>query len=156
MKIQLLAFILLLSNAALAQEHEHDHHRHHIGIGVGGSSLLSEYDLALGTHLHYLYRIRPHSPLSVGLGFESVWDEHTHNTITALLNYRILPRLSVNIGPGYSFAKEEDETHKALSGHLEVLYEFTVGEFHIGPMLGFGFEKEESHASLGLHLGLGF
>ncbi|MGQ7868267.1 hypothetical protein [Sunxiuqinia sp. sy24] len=156
MKFRLLAFVLLISNLVFAQEHDHEHHRHHLGVGVGGASLLAENEQALGTHLHYLYRVAPHSRLSVGLGLESVWGEHTHNTITALLNYNILPRLSVNVGPGYSFAEEEGESHKALSGHLELLYEFSIGEFHLGPMLGFGFEKDESHASLGIHLGFGF
>jgi len=164
MKLPLLAFFLLLFSFSFAQNHDHDHdhehshdsHRHHLGLGLGAGSLFAEEEYAPVVHLHYLYRLAPKSPVSVGLGFESIIDDHKHNTFLALVNYEIQPRLSINAGPGITFAEEDGESHTAMSGHVELIYEFTVGEFHLGPMLGFGFDNEESHASLGIHIGLGF
>ncbi|KOH44748.1 hypothetical protein [Sunxiuqinia dokdonensis] len=164
MKLPLLALFLLLFSFSFAQDHDHDHdhdhshdlHRHHLGLGLGAGSLFAEKEYAPVVHLHYLYRLTQHSPVSIGLGFESILDEHTHNTVSALLNYEILPRLSIVGGPGITLADEDGESHTSMSGHVEMIYEFTVGSFHLGPMLGFGFDKEESHASLGIHIGLGF
>lgn len=164
MRLRLLALFLLLFNFAVAQDHDHSHdhnhnldsHRHHLGLGLGAASLFAENEIAPVVHLHYLYRVAPLSPVSIGLGFESILDDHTHNTISALINYELIPRLSIVGGPGITFAKEDGESHTAMSGHAEMIYEFTVGEFHLGPMIGFGFDKEESHASLGVHIGLGF
>jgi hypothetical protein len=162
MKIRLLVLLVLLVQLTFAQDHHHNHdhdhdsHRNHIGLGLGAASLFAENNYAPVVHLHYLYRVAPHSPVSVGLGFESILDDHTHNTLSALVNYELLPRLSIVGGPGITFAEEEEESHRSMSGHVEMIYEFSVGEFHLGPMLGFGFDKEESHASLGIHIGFGF
>jgi len=107
-------------------------------------------------HLHYLRKTTVHSDWSVGLGYESILGEHAHQTITALVNYELVPRFTINAGPGISFGTEDGHSHVGLSGHVELLYEFTIGGFHLGPMAGFGFDKDDSHASLGLHFGFGF
>ncbi|WP_423130318.1 hypothetical protein [Gaoshiqia sp. Z1-71] len=160
MKLILLIILLAFTRFIYAQDVDrpgaHDHHRHHIGLGAGATSIFNENNLVPGIHLHYYYRLTEHSPVSVGLGYESILDDHTHNTLTSLINYEFMEGFSLSAGPGLTFAKEEGKTHTSLSGHLELLYEFRLGEFHLGPMIGLGIDREDSHASVGIHFGFGF
>ena len=156
--IFLLLFIGLLSFANClpdeTNDHNHGHRRHHIGAGINAVSFGSENNLATGVHIHYSWQLSRHSPFSLGIGYEAILDEHTHNTATVLLGYEI-GHINISAGPGFTFAKEDGDSHRSLSGHLELMYEFTVGNFHLGPMAGFGFDGEESHISAGIHMGFG-
>ncbi|MCW0484772.1 hypothetical protein [Gaoshiqia sediminis] len=157
MKITILTVLLFFGQLVYAQDHpeNHDHHRNHVGFGLGATSIFAENNLAPGLHVHYSYRLSDHSPFSLGVGYEAILDKHTHSTVTGLLGYE-LGRILISAGPGVTFGKEDGETHRSLSGHLELAYEFSVGDFHLGPMAGFGFDREESHASVGVHVGFGF
>ena len=147
---------LILSGVVMAQEHEHehDHHRNEIGIGNSPVYFVKEEILAYGLHMHYIYNI-PESKFGVGLGYERIFDEHRHNTIGLVGNFRPVDRVSLSLSPGLSFeGSASSEAHFAL--HFETAYEFEVKNFHLGPVFEVAYDKEDVHISLGVHVGIGF
>lgn len=156
MKYLTFIFLLFSSIAIFAQHHDHDHHLNHLGIGTGITSFISEDHSALGYHIHYMRRFNDHSPLSLGLGYEGIAGDHPHHSISALIGYSPFEGLSIKVGPGLTFVDEDGHNESSLSGHLELMYEFELGDFHLGPMIGYGNDGDESHATIGVHVGLGF
>lgn len=151
-----LLLFLIISNIVMAQEHEHehDHHRHEIGLGNSPVYFVNEKTLAYGLHLHYIYNI-PHSKLGMGLGYERIFDEHQHNTIGVVGNYRPIENLSFSFSPGITF-EENSLSHSMFALHFETAYEFELKNMHLGPVFEVAYDREDVHISLGMHIGIGF
>lgn len=151
---------LIFQGSAQHDYHEHNHndaHKNHLGIGGAGAYLPNEDVLAPGFHLHYIRQFGHEKQWGLGAGFETILDDHTHRGLNFLVNYRPIPFLSLNAGPGVVFAKHEGETTEVQPAfHTELVLEFDVFGVHAGPMIGFGIDPEETHFSAGIHIGLGF
>ena len=115
---------------------------------------LNEKEFAYGLHVHYMYNFED-TWFSAGVGYERIFDEHGHNTVGVLGNFMPFDGFNITLMPGIGFEDHErSDVYFAL--HLEMLYEFGIGDFHIGPTVGFGYEPEDIHLGAGIHLGYGF
>ena len=158
-KFLVIVFLILvnLGIAAQAQDHDHDdhdhEHLHEIGVSAAPIYFAKAGELSFATHLHYTYTI-PGTKFGLGVGYEHIFDEHKHNFVGAEFSYRIIHPLSISLSPGIVFEGEHpDEKDFAL--HLETVYEFEFGAFHIGPAFEMARHSEDYHFSLGVHIGLG-
>lgn len=158
-------FILILQNGLLAQQHEHDHNHHHghhhhehpsneIGAGNYISYLVGENEFAYGLHVHYLRSLKE-SRFGAGIGYEHIFDEHSHRFLGLIGTYRPLESLIFSLAPGMLFANLEEQTTR-FALHAEVIYEIEISNFHLGPALEFATSFEEIHLGIGLHLALAF
>ena len=136
--------------------HHHGHGRWELGVALGGVYLLNEDEFALGMHFHVLRRLDGLQRLNIGLGFETVFDEHTHFNSSIVFKYDIWKGLSGLVSPGVLLLKHDNSWERHFSTHFEILYEFQVGHFHIGPVLEYSYAKNDNHVMLGLHLGYSF
>lgn len=139
-----------------SHNHEFDPHKYHIGIGLGGAHIFSENVQAPAFHLHFLRQLGHQNQWGLGIGYEAIADEHWHNGLNLLLNYRPLRFLSLLAGPGLVIGKHDGKTEVLPAFHTEAVFEFNAGGLHIGPMIGYGLDKEDSHITVGVHVGFGF
>lgn len=149
--------LILVSLTIFGQEtdNEHNHeesHKNHIGTGAALAFLTSENSFAPGIHLHYIRQFGKEYRWGTGIGYEAIIDEHSHNGVTLLLNYRPIDLISLIAGPGLVFTNSETKA----TFHSEVVFEFDVCGMHAGPMIGFGIDPEETHFAAGIHIGIGF
>jgi len=156
--IFLLALMICASLGRLvAQEHGHEHdeeeHRNHIGLATGPVYIINEDAFAPGVHLHYTYLYHLGSAqFGTGLGFEAVFDEHTHYSTSLNLSYLPIHNLTFTVAPGIQFGPNSTE----FTTHFEVSYEFILGAIHLGPVLEYAYAKDDAHAMIGVHIGFGF
>ena len=158
-----LLFIGILSNNLWAQqpEHEHDHSQHQheharneIGLGNYLSYLAGEQEFAYSIHIHYL-RFFEDSRLGAGIGYEQIFDEHRHRSLTMIGAFRLTPPLVLSLGPGILFGNSENPENR-FTVHAELVYEFEIGSFHLGPALEFATTFDEYHLGAGLHIAYAF
>jgi len=159
MMIKSIFFLLFLtlSGFVMAQDHlkhEHDHHRNEFGIGNSPVYFINEKIFAYGLHMHYIYNI-PESKFGAGLGYERIFDEHQHNTIGLVANYRPVEKVSLSLSPGVAF-EENSLSNSQFAIHFETAYEFELKNMHLGPVFEVAYDKEDIHISLGVHVGIGF
>jgi hypothetical protein len=138
-----------------AHDHGHDDHKYHIGIGLAATKIVGENVLAPGFHLHFIRQLGHENRWGLGLGYEAIADEHWHNGVNLLLNYRPLKFVSLITGPGLVFSSHDGEFEALPAFHTEMVFEFNVRGLHVGPMIGYGLDKEDSHFSVGVHIGIG-
>lgn len=91
----------------------------------------------------------------MGLGYERIFDEHQHDAFNVIFHYRPANHFALNLAPGIAWLSSENKSAKPAM-HIEGLYEFEIGRFHLGPILGIETNPEDFHASLGLHIAIGF
>jgi hypothetical protein len=155
----LLVFLFYITPAQNNHNHEHhqhaDVHKYHVGVGGAATYLISESKFAPGVHVHFIRQFGHQNRWGLGLGYETIFDEHQHNGVNLLVNYHPLKHLSVNAVPGIIFTEHDGEKERKPAFHTEAVYEFNVGKLHLGPMVGFGFDEEHSHFSVGVHAGMG-
>jgi len=130
-----------------------DTHKNEIGIANSPVYLLKENEFAYSLHAHYIRGLKE-TRFGIGVGYERIFDEHNHNTIGVILSYAPLEHLALSLSPGITFA--DIDANINLGIHLEALYEFEIGIFHIGPVAEFAYAVKDYHVSLGLHFGFGF
>lgn len=165
-KLLLLSILCyVLASSAMAQDHDHDHdhihdHAHHhmkneIGVAVGAVYIFEEEIIAPGLHLHYT-RVLPGkmSAFGLGLGFETVLDEHRHYTASFMFQWRPVHAWWISAGPGITWFQEGGESYASL--HIETGYEFELGKVHLGPMIEYAYMEHDQHFMLGIHLGIPF
>jgi hypothetical protein len=152
------AITLLFIGKSVAQSsHKHAHGEHiELGVAIGAVYLMSENELAPGIHLHLLKPLHSLKRLNVGVGFETIIDDHKHFTVGVVGKYAVFNGLMVLLSPGITFVNEENSWERSFSSHLELLYEFSIGQIHIGPALGYSYSPKDQHAMLGVHLAYGF
>lgn len=167
MKIILLIGALAFSTIAVAQHKDHDHsshegHAHHwvhdhqneLGLALNPTYMISEGEFAPGLHLHYVHYLK-NTKWGAGLGYEQIYDDHSHRTAGVILAYRPIPRLVFIAAPGVTFeAAHPDELAPAI--HFESTYEFMLGPIHLGPAVEYAWDPNDQHFSIGLHFGYGF
>ena len=121
-------FILLFTPFFSFSQNQHSNdcgfactHENELAIGLG---IIPSHDFSLGFHAHYVKGIALDNKLGIGLGFETILDEHTHNMYNLMCVYRfgsnINGFLSVAYGAGILMSSEEDhddheESHDAHS-----------------------------------------
>jgi len=137
------------------EHHEHEHPKNEIGFSNNIVFNTHENEFAYGVHLHFVRTIGKSDKFGLGLGYERIFDDHKHNSTNLLFMYRPIDHLSINIAPGIVWLDSEANSIKP-SLHLETIYEWELGHFHLGPLLGIAFNTEDFHVSIGLHLALGF
>jgi hypothetical protein len=144
------AFVFIF-NTLQAQD---EHHEHNNEIGIANAIVRYKKEKATnyGLHLHYIKAIKQ-TKFGLGLGYERIFDEHKHQSITLVTQYRPIDRLSLIVAPGILFEKDEKGS---FSTHFEVSYEWELRYFHLGPVLEFAYETEDVHYSVGLHVGYDF
>lgn len=156
-------FLLLGGTTMLAQDHEHDHdHSHHphehpnneIGLGNYLSYLAGEKQVAYSLHFHYL-RYFMESSFGAGLGYEQIFDEHGHRSLTVIGTYTFDSPLILSLAPGILFENPENPAARFVL-HTEAIFEFELGHFHLGPALEFATTFEEYHIGLGVHVAFAF
>jgi len=160
----LIGALLFLSGPAMqAQDHDHDHdhsHHHHvhpkneIGLGSYLSYLAGEKEFAYSMHMHYL-RFFNESRFGAGIGYEHIFDELGHQSLTVIGTYQFESPLILSLAPGILFGNPENPDARFVM-HAEAIYEFELGHFHIGPALEFATTFEEYHIGLGIHVAFAF
>ena len=93
---------------------------------------------------------------SLGLGFETVIDEHKHFNSALVFKYDVWKGLSAIVSPGILFLKSNNEWDRKFSVHYELLYEFKLKGLHLGPVFDYSYSRNDQHLMLGLHLGFSF
>jgi len=162
-----LCLVAFLSANAFAQEdHDHDHeghqhgrlhaHENEISIATGVVPLPAEDELTVGFHLHYIKGLGKTNRFGMGIGFESILDEHKHYTASVVFQYRIYKGWSVSYAPGVLLLIDEHGNETQFAQHIETTYEFELGKFHIGPVGEVGIEQYGVHYMLGVHFGTEF
>ncbi len=150
----LLAFTQTLAAQSPDGHGNSDNHKNEIGIANSPIYIIKEKEFAYGLHAHYIRGLKE-TKFGIGVGYERIFDEHKHNTIGVILSYAPIEHLALSLSPGITF-NDNNASDLNFGLHLETLYEFEIGIFHIGPVAEFAYAVEDYHVSLGLHLGFGF
>lgn len=101
-----------------------------------------------GLHLHYVRQT--FEKLGLGLGYERVFDPHSHQTIGFVIQYKPIHHLTFNLGPGV-LIEENSWSTASFSAHLESSWDFELGHIHLGPLFEVAYGPDDLHLSLGLH-----
>jgi len=149
---------LVFIGGLFGQVDNESHHEHfnEISVATGIVPLPAEDELTIGFHFHYVRGIGKDKRFGIGLGFETIVDEHKHYTFSVVAQYRIIAGWIIGYAPGLMIREEGDETLYQLAHHIETAYEFELGNFHIGPMAEVGLELIGVHYMLGVHFGMDF
>lgn len=175
-----MCLFLGLSHLALTQDstsnsHRHEHiegckhdhfHTNELGVSLAPVYYLKakENPINFGLHAHYVRRLGQ-TRFGAGLGFEYIFDEHRHQTYSAVFQYSPTYQLHLVAAPGIAIEthheedehEEEEEHHEAAFAiHLEAVYEFEIGPIDIGPSAEFAYDTHDIHLSLGVHIAFPF
>jgi len=143
----------LIANEEGEETHHHNH-RHELGLVNAPILFVKQNEIAYALHVHYTHFLE-NSPLGIGLGYEIIFADHLHNSITVHMNYELLEHLNFDLAPGIVFEGGNlGEINYTI--HTELFYEFEIGDFHLGPSFEFAYDPEDIHLSVGLHLGYMF
>ena len=139
-----------------SDQESHHEHSNEISIATGIVPLPAEDELTIGFHFHYVKGIGKSKRFGLGLGFETIVDEHKHYTFSVVAQYRILAGWILGYAPGIMIREEGGNTLYQVAHHIETAYEFEIGDFHIGPMAEIGIEGIGVHYMAGIHFGIDF
>jgi hypothetical protein len=158
-------FILLLSEMmgmgfpTNDNHNEEHHHLNEIGISTGIVWMKPENETAPGLHLHFMRRLGDEGIqkyFGAGFGLEIIFSDHQHYNIMATVGLFPMKNWIITFSPGLLFVREEGETHRHFSFHVETMYEIELGSFEGGPAFGFSVAGGDTHITLGVHIGKGF
>jgi hypothetical protein len=152
--IFLLACIGVNAQEILHTGHSHDHHSHEIALSPTSVYLIGEREVVFGLHAHYVYNL-PHTNFGLGIGYESIFDDHKHKLLGVIGSYRPFEHLNINVSPGIKYEKF-DFLAVNFAIHVEAAYEFEFGNFHLGPVAGVAISQGDYHLGIGVHLGIGY
>jgi len=161
MKIKLLILLIIIyTNITFGQMHDHHHHSdYEFGISLGVATLVEEEEYSPSAHLHLLRKLGDHdllSKISLGLGYEIIFSEHTHNSVVGTISINPFSAWKIDISPGILFAEHEGEKEQHFVAHFELMYDIHFHGFGVGPVIGYGWSKEDQHLMAGLHFGIEF
>ena len=89
----------------------------------------------LGLHLHYVKGIGEHNQYGIGISFETIFDEHKHNSISLIGTCHFDNGFSIAYAPGILFAEHDGETEEEFTQHFELYYEFELEQFKSNDIL---------------------
>ena len=151
--------LALLPLSAQIEEEEVHHHERELGLSISHVRLKAEKESAPSVHLHLLKRLDGSEfleRLGIGLGFETIFADHTHHTLMATVTFFPIEHLALSLSPGIVWADEENGWESHYATHLEANYGFEVGEYEIGPVIGYADSEGGDHYMIGLHFGIPF
>lgn len=159
-KVFIIYIVLLISSKTYSQtdsllirkEHEHDQHYNELGIANSPVYFLRENIFSYGLHFHWVRNILK-SKFGLGLGYERIFDKHSHHTFGIIGSYQPIDRMNIIFSPGISFENGNNNGKFAL--HLESTYEWQFHQFHYGPSFEIAYDPEDYHISIGIHFGYG-
>ena len=148
-------FLLIISLSFCESGHIHNHkHNNELGFAVGLVPGHNKEENHIGLHLHYIKGVGVHNDFGIGISLETIFEEHTHNSISIIGTYHFDSGFTVAYAPGILFSEHDGEEEMKFNQHFEFYYEFELEKFHIGPQFDVGFEGDEVHYMLGLHFGI--
>ena len=142
-----------------AEKEDQHHHKRELGLSLSHVRLKAEKESAPSVHLHLLKRLDGSEfleRLGVGLGFETIFADHTHHSLMATVTFFPMEHLALSLSPGIVWADEEDGWANHYATHLEASYGFEIGEYEVGPVIGYADSEEGDHYMIGLHFGIPF
>ena len=151
--------LALLPLSAQVEKEEAHHHERELGLSISHVRLKAEKESAPSVHLHLLKRLDGSEfleRLGIGLGFETIFADHTHHTLMATVTFFPVEHLAISLSPGIVWADEEDGWESHYATHLEASYGFEIGEYEVGPVIGYADSDEGDHYMFGLHFGIPF
>ena len=151
--------VLLIFESAYSQDHDEEdqhHHKNEITFAAGIVLLVSEDKITEGIHLHYIRGIGENNRFGLGVGFETILDEHKHYTISLVIHYRVYEGFIIAYAPGAIILTRSNFYKYQFAHHIELAYEFELGVLHIGPVAELGIERNGIHYMGGIHLGIDF
>ncbi|UCG58128.1 MAG: hypothetical protein JSU70_01215 [Phycisphaerales bacterium] len=167
--VLIVSFIVLFHTSTgccepMEREHEHAEHGGHdrvyeLGVSTGFVRMEPEGQSAVGTHLHLIRRFQGEDIrrfFGLGIGFETVFADHTHYNVMGTIAVYPYKNLSIGISPGVLIVEHDNECELCYSTHVEVAYVFEIGQFHVGPVAGYAKSGDDEHYFVGIHLGRGF
>ena len=87
--------------------HKHDHfHKNEIGISLSPTVYLKESVVSLGAHAHYIHRLGE-TRFGAGIGFEAVFDEHKHRTLSTVFQWSPTYNTHICVAPGVVIAEHD-------------------------------------------------
>ncbi len=132
---------------------EHDDHENawfEIGVSTGPVYLLEEREFTTGFHTHISKRLKQ-IPLSIGLGYEYVIDEHQHHSFGAVFGYTLVRDFTVSVSPGLRTSNGSLQ----FTSHFEATYGWDLNDrLHLGPLIEYAYGKNDNHITVGAHLGI--
>ena len=157
MKNNLIIFLFMISSIFSQSEHIHNHgHENEFGIALGIVPGHEDEDNNIGMHLHYVKGLGEHNNYGIGISFETIFDDHKHNSISLITTYHFDKGYTIAYAPGILFFEHDGKTETDFTQHFEFYYEFEIDHFHIGPQFDIGYEDGEIHYMLGVHFGINF
>jgi hypothetical protein len=148
---RILPILLVTCLPNLAHADEHDHGNFELGGSIGPAYVVDE-GWSASVHFHAVWFI-PDTPVGLGIGYERLFDDHNHNTVSFVSQFHIYAGWSAALAPGITW--EEDAINASL--HIETFYEFEINDYvHAGPSFELALDKHAPHLTPGLHMGIGF
>lgn len=148
--LSIVAILPTFNLMAQSMEEEH-HHKNDLGFSDELVYLFEPQEFANGICVHYIRNIRE-SDFGIGVGYDHVFGDLTHNTFGIVGRYIPIDDWIINVSPGVTFEGGES----SFTAHLETSYVFDVSVFHIGPVISYATNFEEAHMGVGIHFGYGF
>lgn len=139
-------YVRLDENRDRHEDIEHDDHASH-----------ETTDDGVGIHVHVGKRLGKHGllkHLSLGVAGEVIFAEHEHYALMGLVSVYPWRGLVLSAGPGIEWAEHEGEWESEYSTHVEAVYVFDVGEWHVGPFVDYSWGDHGEHFTTGIHFGI--
>lgn len=137
-----------LSEPAHAHDHGKAHNEIAAGMGIAYSSEYQSFDPAL--HVHASRGITPF--IGLGAGYEMIFAEHLHQSVSAVVTFYPLPLLDISVGAGTVLPSHEESW--SFTAHTEASVTWPIGKvLHAGPVIDFGWSLHGYHIITGLHVG---
>lgn len=130
--------------------HDHNTLQNEIaaGLTIAYSSEYQSFDPAL--HLHASKGITPF--LGLGAGFEMIFAEDLHQSLSAVVTLYPLPLLDVSFGAGAVLPTHGESW--SFTANMECSVTWPIGNIlHAGPLVDFGWSPHGYHIMSGLHVG---
>jgi len=116
---KILLILLFIPFFSFSQEEEHKGnscgfactHNNELAIGIG---VLPNHDFSVGFHAHYIKGIALDNKLGLGIGFETILEEHTHNSYNLMCVYRFGSNINgfLSIAYGAGVLRSSEESHE--------------------------------------------
>ena len=93
--------LLIASPLFCFSQHNHDDENH----SHEDHSHKNEISIVAGIHLHYIKGIGESNNFGIGVGLETILDEHKHYTLSAVFKNRIYKGIVIAVAPGLLLRK---------------------------------------------------